>query len=118
MSLQKAKEILGALDTDGVDNTTTITLPLKDLRDLILAAETLKMIAYDMVTLKETLNPEDGSKMRRATDVLVSTELSEMVGISMVSLKALESTDLDSADVGDFVCNYIQRTLYNPEVFH
>jgi hypothetical protein len=112
MSLQKAKEILGALDTDGVDNTTTITLPLKDLRDLILAAETLKMIAYDMVTLKETLNPEDGSKMRRATDVLVSTEL------SMVSLKALESTDLDSADVGDFVCNYIQRTLYNPEVFH
>jgi hypothetical protein len=107
----KLEELKSVLSNGIGDNRSVVLVTIDDLHNLILATETLRMVAADMVILKGTLIIERGRNLQRKSDVVMTKELTEMVAISMVSLTALKADNLASDDIGEFMSQYIQKGL-------
>lgn len=101
MSLQTLKQILVAAEKDNPGSMLPIRI--KELGDLILAAETLRMVAGDMAILKAALSLDRGRVMVRKSDLITRQELAEMITTSVASLSNLGAEDIYSDDVGEYV---------------
>ena len=101
MVLDKLKQILAVTEKSNPGSMVPITI--KELDDLVMAAETLRMVAGDMAILKATLTVDRNRAIIRKSDLTTAQALIEMVDCSVEGLRNLGAEDIYADDVGDYV---------------
>lgn len=105
--LEKLKNLFLSVEKSG--NRRMITISVIELGNLVLAAETLRMVAGDMAILKATLTVDRGRVMVRNSDLVTIKELTDMISISVDSLDQLGVGDIYAEDIGEFVSERIRQ---------
>jgi len=105
--MNRIRNLFYSVEKSGAGDLVPITV--KELGDLLLAAETLRMVASEAELLKANLMVDRGRTMIRKSDITTSKELDEWIASSKCALTPLGVGDLNAVDVGDFVSERIRK---------
>jgi len=99
--MNRIRNLFYSVEKSGAGDLVPITV--KELGDLLLAAETLVEVASDMELLKANLMVDRGRTMIRKSDITTSNELDEMITSFKCVLAKLGVDNFSVVDTGDFI---------------